>query len=372
MKKSLSIAASLALVASVACAKEVKIGAIMPMSGAIAAYGQTAYEGLTLANKLEPKLKNGDTVKIVLIDTKGEKVEAANAATRLITADKVAAIVGELITTNTQQVVSIAETHKVPVVAPAATADKLTQRRNFVSRVCFTDSFQGEVVANYAYKTMGLKTAVVVRDQAQVYSIGLAKAFEKVFVQNGGKVLKTISINSGDKDYKAIVSQIKKDNPDMIFLPVYHPEASMFARQAKEIGLDKPMFSGDGVDNPTFLELGANAVEGYMLTATFDYAAPPTQRSKEFLKEYEKMSGKQEMASFTALGADAYFLLMDAMNKCEDPNDGVCIDREIKKTKNFEGVSGVINMSPQGDPIRSAVIKEVKDGKFVYKATVNP
>ncbi|MDR0579939.1 MAG: ABC transporter substrate-binding protein [Campylobacteraceae bacterium] len=353
-------------------AKEIKIGAIMPMSGSIAAYGQTAYEGLSFANKLEPTLKNGDSIKIVLIDTKGEKVEAANAASRLISAEKVAAIVGELISTNTEQVVSIAEKAKITVVAPAATNDKLTQRNNFVSRVCFTDSFQGEVVANYAYQTLGLKKAVVLVDQAQVYSLGLAKIFGEVFAKNGGTIVKKIAVSSGNKDFKAIVSQIKSLNPDMIFLPLYHPEASMFARQAKEIGLNKPMFSGDGVANPTFLELGGAAVEGYMFTDTFDYEAPPTKRSRDFIAAYEKATGKKDMASFTALGADAYFLIVNAMNNCENPEDSVCINDYIKATKNFEGVSGIINMSKSGDPIRSAVIKEVKEGKFVYKATVNP
>jgi branched-chain amino acid transport system substrate-binding protein len=372
MRKTLYFITAIAFCSSASMAKEIKIGAIMPMSGAIAAYGQTAYEGVILANKLEPKLKNGDSIKVVLIDTKGEKIEAANAAMGLITSDKVVAIIGELISTNTEQVVSIAETYKVPVVAPAATSDRLTQRREFVSRVCFTDSFQGAVVANYSYRTLGLKTAVVVRNQAQIYSIGLAKTFENVFKEDGGKVLKTVNINSGDKDFKAIVSQIKKDNPDMIFLPIYHPEASMFARQAKEAGLNKPLFSGDGVANPTFLELGSSAVEGYMFTDTFDYQAPPTQRSKDFIAAYEKETGKKEMASFTALGADAYYLLVDAMNKCEDPSDGLCINKQVKAAKDFEGVSGVINMSANGDPVRSAVIKEVKDGKFVYKATVNP
>ncbi|MDR1461328.1 MAG: ABC transporter substrate-binding protein [Campylobacteraceae bacterium] len=371
MKKYCLLPMAIAALCSVS-AKEIKIGAIMPMSGSIAAYGQTAYEGLSLANKLEPTLKNGDSVKIVLIDTKGEKVESANAASRLISAEKVAAIVGELISTNTEQVASIAEKAKITVVAPAATNDKLTQRNNFISRVCFTDSFQGAVVANYAYQTLGLKKAVILVDQAQVYSLGLSKTFEEIFAKNGGTVVKKIAISSGNKDFKALVSQIKSINPDMIFLPIYHPEASMFARQAKEIGLNKPMFSGDGVANPTFLELGGAAVEGYMFTDTFDYEAPPTQRSRDFIAAYEKTSGKKDMASFTALGADAYFLIIDAMNGCENPEDSVCINNRIKATKNFEGVSGVINMSSSGDPIRSAVIKEVKDGKFVYKATVNP
>ena len=372
MKKYLSLITALAITSSFAFAKEIKIGAVMPMSGAVAAYGQTAWEGFSLANKLEPTLKNGDTIKIILIDSKGDKIESANAASRLISAEKVSAIVGELISTNTDQIASIAEKEKIPVVAPAATNDRLTQRRSFTNRVCFTDSFQGEVVASYAAKELNLKKAVVVVDQAQVYSLGLAKAFENTYKKSGGEVVKTIKINSGDKDFKAVVSQIKSTNPDMIFLPIYHPEASMFARQAKEIGLNKPMFSGDGVANPTFVELGGSAVNGYMFTDTFDSTNPPTKRSGDFLKEYQKEYKKSEIAGFTALGADAYFIIVDAMNRCESSSDSVCINQKIKETKNFEGVSGIINMTPSGDAVRSAVIKVVEDGKFIYKATVNP
>lgn len=234
------------------------------------------------------------------------------------------------------------------------------------------DSFQGQVVANYAYKDLGLKTAVNIVDQAQVYSLGLAKAFKAAFKKNGGKLLKTISITSGDKDFKAVVSQIKSINPDFIFLPMYHPEASMIARQAKQIGLNKPMFSGDGVSNPTFIELGGEAVEGYMFTDFFDYSAPPTQKSKDFLAAYEKESGKKELNSFSALGADTYNLMLDAMNRCEDPTDSVCINKEIKSTTNFEGVSGFLTIDKKGNATRSAVIKVVKDGVATYKATVNP
>lgn len=372
MKKCFALATAVVLASSIVYAKEIKIGAIMPMSGSIAAYGQTAWEGFSLANKLEPTLKNGDTVKIILIDSKGDKIESANAASRLISADKVSAIVGELISTNTDQIASIAEKEKIPVVAPAATSDRLTQRRTFTNRVCFTDSFQGEVVANYAAKELKLKKAVVIVDQAQVYSLGLAKVFEDVFESLDGEVVKTIRVSSGDKDFKAVVSQVKTLNPDMIFLPIYHPEASMFARQANEIGLNVPMFSGDGVANPTFLELGGSAVNGYMFTDTFDSSNPPTSRSKDFLKAYEVEYKKSEVAGFTALGADSYFIIVDAMNRCDDPSDGVCVNKMIKDTKNFEGVSGIINMTPSGDAVRSAVIKVVEDGKFVYKATVNP
>lgn len=372
MKKMIGIASAVALLGSIVMAKEVKVGAILPMTGPLAAYGQNIYSGVKLAHELQPKLKNGDTIKLVLVDNKGEKTETASAATRLLTSENVVGILGSATSTNTGQIIAIADTKKVPVISATATLDKLTDKREYGNRVCFMDSFQGQVVANYAYKDLGLKTAVNIVDQAQVYSLGLAKAFKAAFKKNGGKLLKTISITSGDKDFKAVVSQIKSINPDFIFLPMYHPEASMIARQAKQIGLNKPMFSGDGVSNPTFIELGGEAVEGYMFTDFFDYSAPPTQKSKDFLAAYEKSTGKKELNSFSALGADTYNILIDAMNRCEDPTDSVCVNKMIKSTNNFEGVSGFLTIDKHGNATRSAVIKVIKDGVAVYKATVNP
>ena len=371
MKKLLSIALASALTCGVAMAKEIKVGAVMPMSGPLAAYGQVTYLGLELANKLQPKLANGDTVKLVLVDNKGDKVETATATTRLISSDKVVGILGALTSTNTAQAIAIADKKKIPVIASVATNDKLTAKRTFANRVCFTDSFQGEVVANYA-KEQGYKTAVVVVDQAQVYSLGLAKAFQKAFKANGGEILKKIKVTSGDKDFKAVVSQIKKMNPDFMFLPLYHPEASMIARQSKQLGLTKPMFSGDGVANQTFIDLGGESVEGYMFTDFFDYTNPPSKTSADFVAFHEKETGNKEMNSFTALGADTYNVMVAAMNRCEDPSDSICVNNEIKKTTKFDGVSGAITINNEGNATRSAVIKEIKNGKAGFKATVNP
>ncbi len=371
MKKTLLSVSAIALLTSFAVAKEVKIGIVAPMTGALAAYGQNAYDGIKLANEMQPKLKNGDDVKIVLVDTKGDKVETATSTTRLLTKDGVSAIIGALTSTNTAQVMSVADKKGVPVVAPAATSDKLLKDKKFGNRVCFTDSFQGEVIAKYA-KDNGYKTVVVIRDQAQVYSLGLTKVFTKTFKSLGGKVLKKISINSGDKDFKAVVSQVKSLNPDFVFLPLYHPEAAMLARQAKEIALNKPMFAGDGVGNPTFIELGKDAVEGFMYTDTFDYANPPTQLSKDFIKKYQEQTKKEGLNSFTALGADAYFALVDAMNRCKNPSDSKCINEQVKLTKGFEGVSGVIDILKSGDAKRSAVIKTIKNQTPTFKALVKP
>lgn len=132
------------------------------------------------------------------------------------------------------------------------------------------------------------------------------------------------------------------------------------------------MFAGDGVANPTFIQLGGSAVEGFMFTDFFDYSAPPTQKSKDFIAEYKKQNGTDEVNSFTALGADTYFMLLFAMEQCENNTDTVCINEKLKSTKNFEGVSGILSIDKSGNAIRSAVIKEIKNKKPVFKAIVNP
>jgi len=372
MRQLVIFAAAISTLVSFSFAKEIHIGVVMPMSGSLASYGQTTYEGIEFANTLQPKLKNGDTLKLVLVDNKGDKVESATATTRLISSDKVVGILGAITSTNTAQIIAIADKKQIPVIAPVATNDKLTEQRTYASRVCFTDSFQGAVVANYASKDLKFKTAVVIVDQAQVYSLGLSKAFTEAFTANGGKVIKELKVNSGDKDFKAVVSQIKGSNPDFIFLPIYHAEASMITRQAKQIGLAKPFLSGDSVANQTFIDLGGDSVEGHMFTDFFDYSAPPTRRSKDFIAAYEKKTGKKEINSFVTLGADTYNVMVDAMNRCDNPSDSVCINDKIKKTVNFEGVSGFISIDKNGNATRSAVIKVITNGKAVYKSTVNP
>lgn len=370
--KKISVVAAIALLAtSSMIAKEVKVGVIMPITGAVAAYGQTAWAGIEMANRLEPKLKNGDSVKLVLVDNKGDKVETTTGATRLVSDDKVAGLIGAMVTGNTQQVLQIADEKKVPMIAPAATADKLLDRAKYGARVTFMDSFQGTSFAAYALKA-DLKTAIIIIDQSTSYSIGLAKAFKKEYEKNGGKVLKELKISSGDKDFKAIVSQIASLNPSLVYMPFYHPEASLVIRQAKQIGLKTQFASGDGVSNDTFIELSGDASEGYLYTDAFDSTNPPTNRSKEFVAAYTKEKGSNDIPGFTALGADSYFLMIDAMNRCENPEDRECVNNKIKETKNFEGVSGIINIDKKGNAVRSVVIKEIKGGKAVYKDTVNP
>ncbi len=352
-------------------AEEIKIGAIMPMSGPLSIYGKDTNKGVSLAYDLQSTLKNGNKIKIILIDNKGFKDETKKAALKLIKDEKVVAILGALTSTNSEETIKVANKYKTPVIIPVATNDNLIDLSEYASRVCFSDSFQGEVIANYAIR-QNYKTAIVVVDKAQVYSSGLANSFKKVFEKKEGKLLKKIEIESGSKNFKKLITDIKKLSPDLIFLPLYHPEASIIARELKKENIQIPLFSGDGVANETFIKLGKKAVEGYMFTDFFDYKHPTSKKAKDFISYYQEITKKEEVNSFTVLGADTYNILINAINKCSNPKDKACINREIKNTLNFDGFSGQITIDSSGNAKRSAIIKQIKNKKMIYKDTVNP
>ncbi|EAI5289305.1 ABC transporter substrate-binding protein [Campylobacter coli] len=371
MKKVTLVFSALAL-ANCLYAKTINLGVVLPLTGPVAAYGQDVFNGIELANKLNAKLDNGDKVKLIVIDTKGDKLETTSAVNRLIAQDKVIGIIGEATTPNTIQAISIVEDKKIPLIAPVASGDKLLEGKKYASRVCFSDSFQGDKFASYVTKELNLKNAVVIIDQSNVYSLGLAKAFEKSLKENGGKVIKKLAISSGDKDFRAVVSQLKSLNPDFVYMPIYHPEAALIARQAKQIGFDKLLAAGDGVNNQTFIDLGSTAVNGVVFTDSFDSSSPSTARGKTFINEYEKIKGNTNLPAFSAMGADAYYVMLNAMNACQNTLTSECINEKIHQTSNYEGVGGIISIDASGNAIRPVVIKEIQDGKQVYKTLINP
>ncbi|EAI1487582.1 ABC transporter substrate-binding protein [Campylobacter coli] len=371
MKKVTLVFSALAL-ANCLYAKTINLGVVLPLTGPVAAYGQDVFNGIELANKLNAKLDNGDEVKLIVIDTKGDKLETTSAVNRLIAQDKVIGIIGEATTPNTIQAISIVEDKKIPLIAPVASGDKLLEGKKYASRVCFSDSFQGDKFASYVTKELNLKNAVVIIDQSNVYSLGLAKAFEKSLKENGGKVIKKLAISSGDKDFRAVVSQLKSLNPDFVYMPIYHPEAALIARQAKQIGFDKLLAAGDGVNNQTFIDLGSTAVNGVVFTDSFDSSNPSTARGKTFINEYEKIKGNANLPAFSAMGADAYYVMLNTMNACQNTLTSECINEKIHQTSNYEGVGGIISIDASGNAIRPVVIKEIQDGKQVYKTLINP
>lgn len=361
-----------ALAAANVMADEVKIGVVLPLSGALSGYGQPSQKGVTLINGMEPTLANGDTVKLIIIDDKSDKVEAANAMQRLVSSDKVDAVIGEVTSTNTLAMTKMAEDTKTPLISPTATNDRVTRNREYVSRVCFSDSFQGVVGANLASRDLKAKKAAIMFDSSNDYSVGLARAFRNQFVKNGGTIAVEVQAPGGSKDFKAQLSTVKSHNVDMIYMPIYYTEGALIAVQAKQLGLKVPVVGGDGLAaDPIFFKLGQDAVEGYMTT---DYYSP---NAKEQTPDGEKFiqawTAKYNEPTHTwgAMTADAYKMIVAAMNKCSDPHDRVCVNKNLRATTNFTGITGTLTLKG-GDAIRPAVINEVKNGQLAFKTVVNP
>ncbi len=374
MKKVLSIAAAAALMSGMAIAKEVKIGVVLPLTGPIAAFGQTSKGGLDIAYEQNHKLKNGDEVKLVVLDDRGDKVEAATAVKRLLDKDNVTVILGEVASSNSMAMAPVAEKAKTPMITHASTNPRVTKDKKYVTRACFIDPFQGAVMAKYALDN-GMKTAVVVTDAKQDYSVGLSKAFKKAYEAGGGKIVKTVLINSGDKDFNAQVSTAKAAHPSIIAFTGYYPEAALMVKQARSMGCGAPFIGADGVGFPELVKIGGKDAEGFMYTDHFNEAAASSPEAKAYVEAFHKKYNKSA-DSMGALAADAYGMILDAMNKCVDAgkasDDKECINSNLRGTKGYKGITGVITINENGDAVKSAVVNEVKDGKFAYKTTVNP
>ncbi len=368
-----AVVVALSVMASGAMAKEVKVGVVWPMTGLVAAFGQSAWRGAKLAQSMEPTAKDGAKIHLILLDNKGMKVETANAVSKLITEDHVKAIIGAITSSNTLAGAPIAERYKIPMLTSSATNPLVTKGKKYVSRVCFIDPFQGSVAAKYVWNNLHAKTAAVMIEKDQDYSVGLAHAFMKAFKKLGGKIVSVSFFQSTDQDYSAQISTIKSKNPDIIYMPSYYQEIALFCRQARQYGLKQTIMAGDGAEADALIKIGGKAVNGVTFTTHYDPHAAATPLSKKFLKLF-KAKYHEDPDAMAALAADAYFVLVNAINKAGGAKaTPKKINYYIRHTKNFKGVTGVITIDPKtGNAIKSAVIRKVENGKFVYVTTVNP
>ncbi len=350
----------------------IKVGVFEPLTGANASGGELEVRGMKLANEMFPDVL-GKKIELVIVDNKSDKVESANAAERLVNKDQVAAIIGSWGSSLSMAAGQVTK-GKVPVVACSATNPLVTKGNDWYFRVCFLDPFQGQVMANYAFSKVNAKTAAVIQEISNDYSVGLAKFFIDSFTKLTGNekaiVAKPFSYNTGDNDFTAQLTAIAQLKPDVIFAPGNYTESALIIKQARDQGIKIPFLGGDTWETGPFLEVGKKSVEGATFSTFFTSEVPITKMSEKFLKAYRDKY-KEEPAAVTALGFDAYMVIRAAIEKANsiDPEK---IKNEIAKTKDFEGAAGMITLDENGDAVKDAVIKVVKDGKFKYLTTVKP
>ena len=268
-----------------------------------------------------------------------------------------------------------ANQNKIPLITGSATIDDLTVDKNgklmpYIFRTCYKDSFQGHAMAVYVTKTLKLKKIAVLTDSTSDYSKGLSKYFDDTFKKNGGSIVDEESINSADKDFKAVLIKLKAKNPQGIYLPCYYEAASQIIKQARELGIKASFFGGDGYGDPGMVKLaGASNLKNVYYT---NHYAPDSKEAAvlKFKQAFKKKYGKEPNA-FNALAYDAANLLFSAIKKAGS-TDGAKIKAALEQTTGFKAVTGTFSIDDKHNTVKSTVILKKDGSKDVYQATVQP
>lgn len=310
----------------------------------------------------------GQPLRVITKDNQSKPGQTSTAVRELITRDKVVALLGEVASGRSLEAAPIAQRSGIPMISPGATNEKVTETGNHIFRVCFIDPFQGKVGAKFATK-LGAKKAALLVDVSKDYSIGLANSFKKEFTAEGGAITGQQSYSGGDKDFSAQLTAIKADNPDVIFLPAYYTEAPLIIRQARQLGITVPFIGGDGWDSPELVQVGGDSVDGCYFSNHFSNQSTDPQ-VVAFVQNYHKKYNEDPDA-MAALSYDGLYLLADAMKRAgtTDPSK---VTEALAATKGFAGVTGKISFDDHRNPIKSAVILQIKKGKFAYVESVAP
>lgn len=352
--------------------KTIKIGVIEPLTGSYAAGGQLELEGIKLAHQHYNEVF-GIPVELIIVDNQSDKVVTANAVSELIYDENVQAIIGSYGSSLSMVIGSIAQDGQVPVIAASATNPLVTINNDYYFRVCYNDAFQGEVMAKYAYNVESAKTAAIIQEISNDYSVGLAKYFSDAFIALTGdqqSIVAVLNYNTGDDDFNDQLQTITAKSPDIIFAPGNYSESALLIKQARAMGITLKFIGGDTWETDDFLQIGGDAVNGATFSTFFSSEVPASEFTKTFLDQYHTKYNKSPVAT-SALAYDAYRFLLYAAERAGS-YEPVAVRDSLASTQSFTGAAGVITLDENGDAISSAIIKTVENGKFVYKTKIEP
>ncbi|MGN0371487.1 MAG: ABC transporter substrate-binding protein [Enterocloster sp.] len=353
--------------------KVIKIGVFEPTTGENGGGGFQEVLGIRYANKVHPTVKIGQDeykIELVEVDNKSDKTEAVNAAQKLVS-EKVSVVLGSYGSGVSIAAGQIFADAKIPAIGCSCTNPQVTQGNDFYFRVCFLDPFQGTVMANYAFQN-GAKSAAVITQLGDDYSSGLGSYFKDAFAKLGGDIVSEEQFQTNQTDFKAILTNIKAANPDVIFAPSSITTAPLIIKQARELGITAVIAAGDTWENSTIIENAGADAEGAVFSTFFDEAEPANDEAASFIegfKAYLKENKQEEIIpAVSALGYDSYLAAIKAI-EAAGSTDTTAI-RDALKGVQLDGVTGSISFDENGDANKDmAFIKTIKDGKFQFLTT---
>jgi len=356
----------------------IKIGGNLEMTGGSASFGISSKNGIDLAiEQINAKGGiGGKKLALVVADNKSEAAEGTNAMTKLVSQDKVCAVIGPNLSSSVIAAGAINNGSKVLDITPmgtneSVTVDKATKKvKPYNFRACFIDPFQGTVMSKYVKEDLKLSNAAIYIDNSSDYAKGLAESFVANYKKLGGNIVATEAYLQKDTDFKATLTKIKATNPDFIYVPGYYQEVGLIVKQAREIGLNVAIGGGDGWDSSKLPEIaGKEALNNTFFSNVYS-PDDTSDLNKKFVADYQKKyNAKPDV--FAALAYDSALLIAKSIEDAKGA-DPVKMAEAMAKIKGFQGVSGEVTFNEFHNPVKSAFILEHKDGKQTFKAKVNP
>jgi branched-chain amino acid transport system substrate-binding protein len=350
--------------------KVIKIGLIAPLTGDVKTFGESVKNGAELAVSERNSKVGNFKIQLVIQDDRNLSSEAANVATKLMTEDKVSAIIGSVTSKCTIPVSEVAQQYKVVVITPTSTSTKVTvdngKRKDYAFRACFIDPFQGTVAAKFALDNLKVKTAAMMYDQGNDYTVGLSQNFKKNFEAGGGKVVDSESYTTQDTDFSAQLTKIANLKPDLLYLPDYYQKVGLIAKQARDKGITAKLMGGDGWDST---KIDWSAVDGGYFTNHYS-VDDPRPEVQNWVKKYQQKYGSKpdSFATLTYEAAQMLFKAIEATNS----GDSTKLKDYIANMKDFQGVTAKITIDKDGNPVKAAAIIQIKDKKQVFVTSVAP
>lgn len=338
----------------------IKVGIIASLSGPERPWGDESRKGAQLAIDQVNEEGGIGGMKIELIpeDTGGDPAMGKTATERLVSSHKVVAVLGEVASGVTGPAAEVCQGAGVPIISIGSTRTGLSSIGNMFFRVCYTDAFQGAMLAKFAYEDLGLRNVAVLTDRQLPYSVGLSEDFTAYFTKLGGKIAREDFYEKGNTDFKAQLTNLQASNPDGLFCSGYFTEIGPIARQRADVGLDVPMFGGDGWDSAELLNSGGQGIMGSYYSNHYSNLEDRPQ-VKDFVAKFKEKYGEEPANAMGALGYDAALVLIDALKRSSS-FDSRAIRDAVAATSNLEAVSGTITMGPDGNAQKPGLILKAK------------
>lgn len=349
----------------------VELGIAVATSGKARDYGQAVVQGGQLAvdeiNRRGGVLNH--RLELVVFDNQSSAIHAREAALRAVY-HKVVGVVGAVWSTHSLAMAPVFQKHGIPMISPGSTAPEVTQVGNFIFRACYTDDFQGKLMADFAFHELGHRRAAILSNISETYSQKLAQYFSSQFVFNGGEVVFEAGYKGLAIDFRSILKSLSVLAPEVVFIPGYSRDSGLIIKQAHTMGI-KTIFLGGDAWETTVMEYAGAALEGSYFS-TFWHPNLPYRRNREFITQFRLAHGQKEISAYAPHGYDAVWLFAAAMTKAKSLEPEKIRDALVA-TQGFEGATGQIDFNAYGDPIRKgASILQFRGGRWLFYKAYEP